>query len=733
MFSTITILSIFTEIFSAGALLVGTYVFLKRFRETFDRQFLFLGGIFLFFGAYVAGVILSQLLFNLGASFSSLIMMQRITITMLVLSALFVWAFAAERFRFKPFWFIYILAVIAGFLGFVNFSMPINLAYMYGIIEPVVEAPTIIPVRYFWIVSWLVLSSAYIMRASRTKDAKDRSLSLLSGISTILIAAGYSVSLLYVFLGEGIYLFFSWVIVLFAFCGLLVGTVIDPKDDIALHPFDFLKTRILFKLVLLFILMIILIIEATTIATISIARSSLSLSVIETDRQIALGVAERSLSYSKQFKNGQKLVPVLQKYIEDASLAQDRLVYIIDSDGRLIAHPDAKRAAVKEDLRSLAIVRRSISRSSGGEEFFDETGARMVGAYAPVEGSKYRVIVVQPIQQAYSEIRRMETNSLLFVIIGIGLAIIVGIFFAKSIEESINTVIKGTEAVKKGNLNYRIDTKSLDEIGRLAKAFNSMTAELKESQDHLIASEKLAALGTMAAGMAHEIKNPLVALRTFSQLLPMKWEDMDFRDKFISIIPQEIEKINKIAENLLKFGRPSKPEFKLLDLNQILEEVLELLENQLKKNNIRVSTKFAKLPKVNGDSGQLSQSFLNIVLNAVQAMTNGGELIIKSDVGHVIQLGNIGKEGFIPSKLPENPRSQEKVPTVFIEITDSGPGIPEEVMKNMFDPFYTTKADGTGMGLPITLRIIEDHKGSIKVRSQQGKGSTFIIMMPAAE
>jgi signal transduction histidine kinase len=240
----------------------------------------------------------------------------------------------------------------------------------------------------------------------------------------------------------------------------------------------------------------------------------------------------------------------------------------------------------------------------------------------------------------------------------------------------------------------------------------------------------------MAAGMAHEIKNPLVSLRTFTQLLQQKWEDKDFRDKFSSIVPNEIERINRIAESLLKFGRPMKPELKKINLSAILEEVLLLLESECKKNNIRVTTKFTKLPDIIGDAGQLSQALLNIVLNALQAMAErqgGGTLIIKTDVGEVLKLGRMGKAKDLSSGeiVWEAEEAKEKpIPAVFIEISDSGPGIETEKIKSLFDPFFTTKVKGTGMGLPITLRIIEEHKGSIKVKSQAGKGTTFLITLP---
>ena len=184
----------------------------------------------------------------------------------------------------------------------------------------------------------------------------------------------------------------------------------------------------------------------------------------------------------------------------------------------------------------------------------------------------------------------------------------------------------------------------------------------------------------MAAGMAHEIKNPLVSLRTFTQLLQQKWDDKEFREKFSSIIPHEIERINRIAESLLKFGRPMKPELTKVDINALLEEVLLLFESECKKNNVSVTKKMAELPEISGDAGQLSQAFVNIIKNAIEAMHDkGGELIVKTDLGEVIKLGKIsGRQGVQQGEevvWGEEEELGKPVPVVFIEVTDTGEGI----------------------------------------------------------
>jgi len=476
-------------------------------------------------------------------------------------------------------------------------------------------------------------------------------------------------------------------------------------------------------------LIIVILFEATTLATISVSKRALSRSIQGEYLRMAQDLAERIGSYKEKPTSNQ-----LQSLVSEKISEEMGTVFVVDLKGNLLAHPDRKRVLQKENIASNGAVKRFMAGKTGAAEFRDEMGEIMVGAFIPINKFGWGVVIENPMTTAYFEIRTLETNSLLFVIAGIILTSIIGIFLARSFERPIKDLTLGTEAVAKGELGYHITVESADEIGMLAKAFNQMTRDLRDSQERLILSEKLASLGTMAAGMAHEIKNPLVSLRTFTQLLTQKWEDKEFREKFATIIPHEIERINRIAESLLKFGRPMKPELTKVDVNSLLEEVLMLFESECKKNNVRVTKKLAALPEIQGDAGQFSQAFINIIKNAIESMqSKGGALVVKTDIGEVVKLGKMQRKGVKQGDemiWGEEEEAGKPVPVIFIEVSDTGEGITEENLKSLFDPFFTTKMTGTGMGLPITLRIIEEHKGSIKVKSQAGKGTTFLITLP---
>ena len=214
--------------------------------------------------------------------------------------------------------------------------------------------------------------------------------------------------------------------------------------------------------------------------------------------------------------------------------------------------------------------------------------------------------------------------------------------------------------------------------------------ELKETKDQLVQSEKLAALGTMAAGIAHEIRNPLTSLQLFVQMMAERFDDHEFRAKFTQIVPPEIERLNRIVNDLVSFAKPSKLIREPTQLNDILDKTIRLSEISFKKLNVKVVKEFGDVPKVLADQQQIMQIFLNLIMNGAQAMTNGGTLTVKT------YMDGGGK--------------------VALDIKDTGTGITDENLKKIFAPFFTTKEGGTGLGLAITRRIIEEHKGEIKVK-----------------
>jgi signal transduction histidine kinase len=241
---------------------------------------------------------------------------------------------------------------------------------------------------------------------------------------------------------------------------------------------------------------------------------------------------------------------------------------------------------------------------------------------------------------------------------------------------------------------------------------------VKQLEHQVRRTDRLASLGTLAAGMAHEIKNPLVSLKTFTQLLPERYEDADFRDTFFSLVGGEIKRIDGIVNQLLRFSRPAKPNLQSTALHAILENALKLMSQQMRQKNIRLVRQFdAPNDTTCADADQINQAFVNLFLNAIEAMKAGGTL--------TVQTTNNGGPGF-PTGIWDN----RQVPLITVTVRDTGEGIPAEAIPHIFDPFFTTKSHGTGLGLSVAHGIVQEHHGLIDVRSEPGAGTTFAITLP---
>jgi two-component system sensor histidine kinase HydH len=227
--------------------------------------------------------------------------------------------------------------------------------------------------------------------------------------------------------------------------------------------------------------------------------------------------------------------------------------------------------------------------------------------------------------------------------------------------------------------------------------------------------DRLASIGTLSASMGHEIKNALVGIKTFVDLLLAQNKDAELA----KIVSREMRRVDSIVSQMLKFAGPAKPTFALLRIHAVLDASLQLVQPQLEGKKISLHRAFtASLDLVHGDGYQLEQAFLNLFLNAIEAMRPDGVLNVATE----LQVG----EPQTPFPLP-GPKPMQ----LRVTIHDTGTGIPPENLGRLFEPFFTTKQNGTGLGLPITRRIIEEHRGTINVVSELNKGTTFSVVFPA--
>jgi two-component system sensor histidine kinase HydH len=243
---------------------------------------------------------------------------------------------------------------------------------------------------------------------------------------------------------------------------------------------------------------------------------------------------------------------------------------------------------------------------------------------------------------------------------------------------------------------------------QMEEKIQKTTADLKRTEAQLIRSEKLAALGQLAAGFAHEIRNPLTSINILIHSLMEKSFDKAHQREDLRVIEEEIQRINNIVDQFLQFAKPVPPLFKNVHILPVVEETLQLLKPQIEKQRISLQRDLQALPSLIMDREQMKQAILNLLLNAIQAMPEGGVLRLNGQV------------------LEDNRWIQ-------LSIQDSGMGIAPEDMKKLFDPFFSTKEGGVGLGLSIAHRIIDQHRGKIEIRSAPGQGTTLTLWLPISQ
>jgi len=315
-------------------------------------------------------------------------------------------------------------------------------------------------------------------------------------------------------------------------------------------------------------------------------------------------------------------------------------------------------------------------------------------------------------------------------LLGMILVSVIAIRVAGRISRPIHYMAAAARRIAEGDYSHKVEVLSQDETGYLAECFNKMTLELaratqelrqwaesletkveertaqvKSIQSQLIQSEKLAAIGKLAAGVAHEINNPLTGILTNSSLMLQDLDADDPRHDDLQIIVDETLRCRKIVKGLLDFARQTAPLKQAVNLNQVVDDVLNLVKNQAAFRNINFATELADgLPTVLADKDQMRQVVLNIVLNAGEAVPGGGEIRVTTQL--------------------------DPTDHVCLTISDTGPGIPETIKSRLFEPFFTTKTTGTGLGLAIAYGIMERHRGTIDILSSPGEGTTIRLRLP---
>jgi two-component system NtrC family sensor kinase len=301
----------------------------------------------------------------------------------------------------------------------------------------------------------------------------------------------------------------------------------------------------------------------------------------------------------------------------------------------------------------------------------------------------------------------------------------------------VEALVQATRRIAHDELDTEIHVDARGELGLLAASFNEMirslrrvegelqalnaqleekveqrTGELRAAQDTLVRTEKLSSLGKLSASIAHEINNPLAGILTFAKLMirtiehgPVGEAERRTLVKQLALVQRETERCSAIVRNLLDFARERPLALRDTNVHHVIDEAVQLLQNQIQIQNVVLERKLAPVPLVDGDFGQLRQSFVNVILNACEAMPRGGHLLVET-------------------ALVEDGRWVE------VSFRDTGPGIPPDHLSRIFDPFFTTKEKGTGLGLSVVYGIVERHGGKIEIETEVGKGTRVVLRLP---
>jgi len=407
---------------------------------------------------------------------------------------------------------------------------------------------------------------------------------------------------------------------------------------------------------------------------------------------------------------------LIENTIEEVvSRNRDLVLYVVVTDGAgRVTHSSRWRLLGKRFPRALGP--EAVGREPVIEVIEDENEGKVLEVRTTLNisskfwGSLAVGFSLKPLQEMVTAIGKRV--GIMALILMFGNSILTALY----VETLIRPILSLNFSIKRagrGDLSARADESRKDEVGELGEAFNRMMDELEEArerealrQSQLAHTEKMAAVGTLAAGVAHEVSNPLAGILACLENLEGNPEDAEMRSRYLELIRDGLKRIERTIQNLLDFSRPREMRLEPTSVNHNLRHVVELAEYQLRQRNIKVKFDLnPEDPPVLGDHFQMEQLFLNLVLNAAQAMPEGGTLTLRTTVSN----GEL-----------------------VAEVRDTGTGIDPAVRGRIFDPFFTTRevGEGTGLGLAVSDSIVRAHGGTIEVESAVGQGTVFRVRLP---
>jgi signal transduction histidine kinase len=455
--------------------------------------------------------------------------------------------------------------------------------------------------------------------------------------------------------------------------------------------------------------------EHTHITTSSLRTADLMMSVIE-----------RAIYSSMSTGNNRDVQTILEMVGSDERLDGVRIFH---PDGRVLKSSEPNEIGRRVNPHDLA----TFLQGQRHNTFRGPSGQDVIGVVKPIyteqsctpcHGSGRRVIGVLNLDLSLDEMEaQLLQTSQLFGLTMLTIVLLltwgISLIFNRFVRQPLQMMTAKMAQVEEGDLTVRLEPQSNDEVSDLMVSFNSMVDRMSLANDELQdyhyqqmeRADRLASVGEMSAGIAHEIKNPLAGIKGAITVLADDFSAEDPRREVIDKVLEQISRLDKAATDLLFFGRPGKPTLDYVDTNDLLKKTMFFVSQHPEAKNVHQVKEFTRnLPPVWVDGKQLQQVFFNIIINAIQAMKESGTLLLQTDL-----VGEQGKQ------------------SVRVLIGDSGPGIKPEDMERIFAPFFTTKTQGTGLGLAICRQLIEQQGGTIEISSRVGEGTRVVIDLPVSK
>jgi len=423
------------------------------------------------------------------------------------------------------------------------------------------------------------------------------------------------------------------------------------------------------------------------------------------------------------------------RFLDGIEIGKEGFAYIFEKkQGRVIAHPGLVRLPWDDEhIELLRFCRETLETEGREYGMVTYKNNDYFTAYADYPGGEWTVGVTLPFSEYYETIRFIKKSTFSLVLAGLLLSSILSYLLTRTVIHPLHMLQKGIDRISGGDLEYKVEINDPDIASELAGSFNRMAlslrnslAELKETYAELAEKEKLAAVGKMTAGIAHEIKNPLGVILGSAQVVLDRERPWSMRERAARSSIDAVERLDNTLKAFLSFARPASPELVETDIIRLLEETLSATEERYEEEGYKFIRDYQEhiLP-IEADSYQVRQVFLNICLNSIQAMPAGGSIIIRVRMERAPELLN-GADAEISLANPfAVPRDW-----LIVSLEDQGVGIPEERMETIMDPFVSFRDDGIGLGLSIVSQIVKQHRGHVKVESTEGIGTTFHLLFP---